>query len=204
MKKLMIIVAGLGLFAVTSQAGLTWGTALAITNLNGSFVPTSSGSVSPYSPNDPTVGAFAQLIKANVTPQPFVNSGSGVSGGDVVMAITYSGENDDEQTAGGFNFQGSSIFNSSVYNGTYYVRVFNAAQADLASWNQGTNAPIPTGASYYFQSTTLTYTHDPLNPVQFEFAPSGGQASNPVPEPTTMALLGIGGLVLARRLRRKG
>lgn len=196
MKKIVYVVVAGVLIAQIAVAGLRWGSGSnVILDFNGDPVSTSDSF-------DPTAGAFAQLIRILVgdTPSAFVASGSGVSGNDEVADIMYSGQYDDLSDPGTFNFMPATIFNDSAFDGFYYVRVFDAAQATLADWNEGTDAPIPAGAQYYFQSTVIEYTHNPLEPTLFNFG--SGQTLNLIPEPGTMALLAAG-LIGVAAIRRK-
>ena len=182
---------------VCVKADLYWGNSVAITDNLGTALTASE--------TDPTVGCFAQLILANgSTANPFQNSGSGVSGGDTVMDTIYAGMGDMFYTDGIFP-QALGV-SGSANNGYYYVRVFDAAQATLADWNQGNAAPIPSTASYYWQSDVHSYAHVDGIPDQWDFAPSGGSTMNliAVPEPTTLAFLGLGfgALILRKKMRK--
>ena len=197
MKKIVVaLVLGAFLFAQMAMASLQWGSgANVITDFNGDPVATTDSF-------DPTAGAFAQLIRIlnGTTPWDFVNSGSGIdTANEVVMDTMYSGLWDDLSDPGTFAF-GPEMFNNTSFDGTYYVRVFDAPQGTVGEWNQGTNAPIPSGASYYFQSSTLTYSHDDLNPVVWNFG--SGQTLNAIPEPSTVLLL-AGGFLGIMAIRRK-
>jgi len=202
MKSMMRSMVMLSVFALASAAvaGLYWGSGNnVITDFNGDPVPT-SGSF------DPTVGAFAQLIRitSGSSPSDFVASGNGVSGFDQVVATVYSGLNDDLSDPGVFAYAGTTIFSGSEYNGWYYVRVFDAAQPTVDAWNLGNNAPIPTGASYYWQSATYNYTHNETEPSYFNFG--SGQTTlpiNTIPEPGVLALIALG-LVGIRLTRKNG
>lgn len=183
-----------------AHAGLFWGSGInVIQDFNGSPVATTDSF-------DPTAGAFAQLIKIinGSTPFAFVNSGSGISvGNEEVVETVYSGLNDDLSDPGTFQFNATSTLNGSEFDGTYYVRVFDTPQATLADWNLGTSAPIPSGAQYYFQSSTLSYTHNELSAETWNFG-AGQTTLAVVPEPGTMALLGVGLFGLAARRRMNG
>ena len=204
MKKIISLIV-LGVIASqVSFASLRWGNGSdVILNELGNPVPTSSEEVAPFIPLDPTVGAFAQLIRILVgaTPYDFVNSGSGISvGNEQVVETMYSGQHDDLlETEGAFNFTSVPILNGSQFDGIYYVRVFNAPQATVEAFNLGNAAPIPSGATYYWQSATYNYVHNDLSPSVFNFGP--GQTLNAVPEPGTVLLMAMGlvGLFVHRR-----
>lgn len=197
-EKVMVLAAVSLLSAHVALAAMSWGNAPnVITDFDSDPVPTSDSFTA-------TEGAFAQLIRILVGTDPFgfVNSGSGISvGNEEVMDVAYSGQWDDLADPGTFTFTPTPILNDTAFNGWYYVRVFDSPQATLADWNEGTDAPIPTGAQYYFQSSTFEYTHNPLEPSFFDFG--SGQTLNLIPEPGTMALLAAGliGVVAIRRKR---
>ncbi|MDD4737235.1 MAG: PEP-CTERM sorting domain-containing protein [Kiritimatiellae bacterium] len=199
MKIVSMSVAVLLAAAVGVHADLYWENSVAITD---------SGSTPlAASWNDPTVGCFAQLIMSSgTTANPFVNSGSGVSGGDAVMATMYCGMGDEWGYSDGiFPMQGTAAVSGSAGNGYYYVRAFDGAQT-LSEWNNGTAAAIPTSAAYYWESAVHEYTHNASLPDRWDFAASGGSTLNmiAVPEPTTLAFLGLGfGALLLRRKVRK-
>lgn len=199
MKKVLVLML-LGFFsAQVAMGSLRWGSGInVITDYNGDPVETSDSF-------DPTAGAFAQLIRVlnGTTPYAFTGVGSGIdTANEAVMGVVYSGLNNDLSDPGTFAFPLVYSFGSSDYNGTYYVRVFDAPQASVAAWNQGTNAPIPAAAAYYFQSETLAYTHNELSPQTWNFGE--GQTLNPIaiPEPTTMLLM-VGGFAGVMAIRRK-
>ncbi len=193
-------IVAMALVSATSHAGLYWGSGInVIQDFNGDPVPTSDSF-------DPTVGAFAQLIQIlnGTTPYAFVNSGSGISvGNEIVVQTVYSGLYDDLSDPGTFAFSGTTILNGSEFNGTYYVRVFDAPQSSVGDWNLGVNAPIPASAQYFYQSSTHSYTHNELSPETWNFG-AGQTTLAVVPEPGTFALLGIGMIGLAVRRRMVG
>ena len=74
----------------------------------------------------------------------------------------------------------------------------------MEAWNLGNSAPIPTGASYYFQSGAYSYTHNETEPSYFNFG--AGQTTlpiNTIPEPGVLALIALG-LVGIRLTRKNG
>ena len=209
MKKLCVLFFLVLLSISQSFGALRWGSdAAVILDFNGNPVPSSSEELSPFTPLDPTVGAFAQLIRilTGSTPFEFVNSGSGISpGNEQVVGTMYSGLYDDLLvTAGAFPRSTDGTFlNGSEFNGFYYVRVFDAPQATLEAYDLGNAAPIPAGAQYYYQSSVYEYTHNPLVESIFDFGP-GQTTLAVVTEPGTLALLGVGMLGLAARRRMIG
>lgn len=196
MKKGLFVAVLVALTSTMSFGGFKWGSGInVITDFNGDPVPTSDSS-------DPTVGAFAQLVRilTGNDPYAFVNSGSGIDIlNEQVIDTSYSGNYDDLADPGTFVFGSSFIMNDSSFNGTYYVRVFDAPQTTIGDWNLGVDAPIPGSAQYYFQSATYNYTHIELSPVTWNFG--SGQTLNVVPEPGVLAMMGLGlfGLAAARR-----
>lgn len=195
MKLINGLVIIMSLFAASAQADLVWGNSVAITDYNGTALTASW--------DDATVGCFAQLIYCSgSTANAFVNSGTGVSGGDTVVATSYAGKGDQWGYTDGI-FPGATGVSGSAGNGYYYVRVFDAAESTLADYN---NALIPSTASYYWQSDVHQYTHVEQTPDQWDFAAAGGSTTNliAVPEPTTLAFLGLGALamVLRKRVRK--
>jgi hypothetical protein len=184
------------LLTASAKADLAWYNTGAISNFNGVAVATDD--------TDPTIGVFAQLIHitSGAEASAIVNSGSGVSGFDVVWDVSFAGRGDD------LHFENPGLFplRTGVFgleNGYYYVRVFDAPQATLEDFNLGTNAPLPSSSQYYWQSDAFSYTHNEVSPSQFDFAPSGGQTLTLIPEPNVLALIFIGaaGLAYARRKR---
>jgi len=175
------------------QADLFWFNSVSINDQ--SNVPLTA------SETESSVGCFAQLIYcgANATIDPFVTSGSGVSGDDSVLATMFAGQGDMFYSDGFFPVQGTAAISGANPNGTYYVRVYNAPNLSFAS---GNSAPIPSGATRYFQSTTYSYTHSETLPDNFDFASSGGQTLLPIPEPAMLGL-GIIGLISLRFFGRK-
>jgi len=181
------------LLSVNSFADLFW--------LNSAPILDETGSPVGASQTDPTVGFFAQLIFAganNVVDAFDPNyAGNGVSSDDVVVDTMFAGENFFAATAGFFPIQSTASVIGAAGNGIYYVRVFNAPNISFAS---GPSAPIV--GSYYWESATHSYTHNPTTPDQWDFAPSGGQTTIAiVPEPSVIAIMGLGlfGLASARR-----
>lgn len=168
------------LFAIAaSHAGLVWGNSGAITNERGVAVASSR--------TDGAVGAFAQLICAgpNETADAFVRSGTGLGGDDVVVATVFSAEDFFSAPAPGIFPMRVLALASADSNKVYYVRVFNVPNPDYA---EGTSAPAPLRATYFWQSATHAYAHDELLDDHWNFAPAGGQtlvrgmiASNDVP-----------------------
>ncbi len=199
MRKILVIATLTAAFmsAPTSWSALQWGSGInVITDFDSNPVATSDSF-------DPTVGAFAQLIRILVGTDPynFVASGSGIDTfNEQVLDVMYSGQYDDLADPGTFTFTPTPILNNSSFNGWYYVRVFDSPQATLADWNEGTDAPIPSGAQYYFQSNPYQYTHNELETSIFNFG--SGQTLNAIPEPGTMALLAAG-LIGVAAIRRK-
>ncbi|HMO52508.1 MAG TPA: PEP-CTERM sorting domain-containing protein [Kiritimatiellia bacterium] len=206
MKKILTALFTVAMMSHLSFGSLVWGTDGSILNFNGQPVPSSSEELAPFIPQDPTVGAFAQLIRILSGNQPFsfVNSGSGISvGNEQVVDTMYSGQWDDiMETPGAFPYSINSLLNGSQFNGFYYVRVFDAPQASAAAFNLGNAAPIPAGAQYFYQSSVLNYTHNDLAQTVWDFTGAlGGQTLNAVPEPGTVLLMarGLVGLFVHRR-----
>lgn len=196
MKRVLTVAALVAFTTSLSFGGFKWGSGInVITDFNGDPVATSDSF-------DPTVGAFAQLIRilSGSEPYDFVNSGSGIDTlNEVVVDTMYSGLYEDLSDPGTFSF-GPFILNDSAFDGTYYVRVFDAPQANVGDWNLGGDAPIPASAQYYFQSATYNYVHNDLAPVTWNFG-SGQTTLAIVPEPGVLAMMGLGlfGLAAARR-----
>ena len=193
MKK--FVLAAVVLVALVSgvHADLFWYNMGAISNQNGVALAADE--------TQSSIGCFAQLIYAgaNGLADSFVASGSGISGDDRVEATMFAGQGDMFYSDGFFPLQGSAAISGANPNGTYYVRVYNAPNLNFAS---GTNAAIPGAASYYFQSTTLAYTHSETVSEYFDFAPNGGRTLLPIPEPAMLGL-GIMGLISLRFFGRK-
>jgi len=192
MKKIFAMLTAVTILAFSAQADLFWYNSAAILDENGDPVVASD--------SDSTVGYFAQLIFAGVNgPDLFVASGSGVSGDDAVVDTMFAGQNDFLFVDGFFPLQVSPALSGPSGNGDYFVRVFNAPNLNF---NDGNAADIPGSATFYFQSDVLSYTHNDTQPELFDFAPMGGQTLNVVPEPSTLAMLGISLAALARMRRR--
>ncbi len=111
----------------------------------------------------------------------------------------FAGQGDSLYSDGFFPLQGSAAISGANPNGNYYVRVYDAPNASFAS---GTNAPIPSGAAYYYQSGLYSYTHSETLPDSFDFASSGAQTMTPIPEPAMIGL-GIIGVISLRLLRKR-
>ncbi len=182
---------------VSGYAGLYWGSGVnVIYNSNGSTPLATSDSY------DPTAGAFAQLIRILVGTDPygFTGTGNGTSAGnESVMAVTYSGQNDDLSDPGTFQYAGATILANSSYDGTYYIRFFNAPTT-AGEWADNMNI-YPTAATHYNQTVTYAYTHNESVPSTFQAA--SGSTTTAIPEPATLALVGLGALGLRLIKRRK-
>jgi hypothetical protein len=183
----------------SSHANFLWGTDSVVSNFTGNAIPTSPF----FGPADSTAGAFAQLIRilTGSNPFAFVNSGSGIDVvNEQVVHTSFSGQSL-FANEGTFEFQNAASLNSTNFNGFYYVRVFDAPQASAGDFDLGNAAPIPAGAQYYFQSEVVNFawTLSPAEP--WDFAPSGAQTLNVVPEPGVLAMMGLGlfGLATVRR-----
>lgn len=195
MRKL-ILTALIAVVALSAQADLYWYNTVAINDENGDPVTASQ--------SDSSVGYFAQLLftGADGEADAFVVSGSGISGDDAVIATMFAGQNYFLATDGFFPLQDPPpAVAGSAGNGDYYVRVYNAPNSNFG---MGTNAPIPSGATYYWQSAEHTYTHSETLPDSWDFAPSGGQTLTPIaiPEPALLGLAVVG-LVSLRLYRRR-
>ncbi|QHI67952.1 PEP-CTERM sorting domain-containing protein [Tichowtungia aerotolerans] len=194
MKKAIII----ALTAITSVAmanELLWGTSTVLQDQTGSTIATSFG--------DPLSGAFAQLVYAGADGQidAFGTSGAGTTGDDMVVAINYAYGTTAAPFAqpgllGKFNLLTTSGVNSLAENGTYYVRLFNAANSN---YGDGTSASVfGTAITYYWDSGVTTFSYDELGAdVSWDFASGGSPATGDwtavaVPEPATIGLLGLG------------
>lgn len=192
--KYVIIAILVSNLSISSFADLLWFNSEPILDFDGNAVLSSQ--------TDSSVGYFAQLIFAGASaPSAFVNAGSGVSGDDVVVDTMFAGMNDFLATDGFFPLQNTPAVQGSANNGNYYVRVFDAPNLDF---NLGTSAPIPSAANYFWQSEVHTFVHSDFEPDNWDFAPSGGQTFELIPEPSAMALLFIGGgslMYFRRRLR---
>lgn len=192
MKIKLLVVSFIAAFAsLAAHADLFWYNNFAVLDENGDPVTASE--------TDHTVGYFAQLIFAGASPDAFVASGNGTSGDDAVIETMFSGQNDFLYVDGFFPIQAVAAVLGSGGNGDYYVRVFNAPNPDFYD---GTSAEIPASATHYWQSDVHTYTHSDTLPDTWDFAPSGGQTLTViVPEPSVLAIMGLGlfGLASARR-----
>lgn len=200
MKKFILVVAVAG-FALSTHADLRWGNSGAISN----FYNLSGGAALAADQSQSSVGCFAQLIYAglNGSADLFTTSGNGVTGDDVVVDTMFAGQDDFDATAGIFPTRAAEFFpDNSTRNGDYYVRVYNAPNLDFAGL--GTNAPVPGGATYYFQSEEHTYAYDVQFgfPDNFDFAPDGGRTTLPIPEPAALGL-GVIGLISLRLFSSK-
>jgi hypothetical protein len=189
-----VLVAGL-LITSAAKADLFWFNSLPILDFDGNEVASDQF--------DSSISAFAQLIfaGANGVADSFAASASGVTGDDVVAAIMHAGQNDFLffLNPGLFPLQEFPAVIGSGGNGNYFVRVFDSPSA---SFGAGLAASVPT-SGYYWQSEIHTFTHEdpPSPPDNWDFAPLGGQTLTVVPEPSVMAIMGLGlfGLAAARR-----
>lgn len=192
MKKFLALLAMGSVLAFSAQADLYWFNSGAILDENGDPVKADEF--------DSTIGYFAQLIFAgNDGPDAFVPSGSGVSGNDVVVDTMFAGMGDFLYTDGFFPLQPGPAVAGASSSGEYFVRVFNAPNLNFVDGNA---ADIPGTATYYYESSSISYTHSDTLPELWDFAPMGGQTLNVVPEPSTLAMLGISLAALARLRRR--
>ncbi len=193
MKKLLTALVSVMILASAVHADLYWMNSLAINDQNGVALAADE--------SDYTIGCFAQLIYcgANNSIDFFSVVGSGVTGDDVVMATMFAGQNEPFFSDGFFPAQSVPAVTGPNPDGIYYVRVYNAPNANFA---QGNSAPIPTTATHYFESATYNYTHSGTTPNTFDFAPDGGQTMNLIPEPAMLGL-GVIGLISLRLFARK-
>ncbi len=114
-----------------------------------------------------------------------MRSDTGVSDDDVVVATVFSAEDFFSAPIPGIFPMRMLALGPVDSNKVYYVRVFNAPNPNYA---EGTNAPAPLRATYFWQSATHAYAHNELLDDQWNFAPEGGEtlvrgmiASNDVP-----------------------
>lgn len=166
-------------YCVNADSALVWGNSGAITNEQGTAVASSR--------TNGAVGSFAQLIwvGTNNTADAFVRSDTGTSGDDEVVATVFSAENFFAAPLPGIFPIRVLALTATDSNKVYFVRVFNAPNPD---YTDGTYAPAPLHATYFWQSTPHAYQHNELLDDQWNFAPAGGQtllrgmiASNNVP-----------------------
>jgi hypothetical protein len=209
-KKILYIVASFGLFVATAQAAVTfsWGTTTAPNRLYSDLGKTVL--LQPSSSSDWTTSCFIQLIwdvSANGLNQA-VNSGNGIAGGsdDQVVATAWVGQGQ-LTTSGRFS---ASFTESLAIGSRLYIRAWNAPSSNYSGGATDTAALIPVAGLYGDSSTYYSTTGDPLGaPPPNEIttlANFGGGISTtitPVPEPSTVALLGIGLVAVALRRRLK-
>lgn len=211
MKKcvLMSIIAGM---AVSVHADMFW--------FNGSVISNQLGVALAADMTDYNIGCFAQLIFAGVRNSDGdggradafdpVNSLTGVSGDDMVVATMFAGENDNLHLPGYFPAQVNAAVTGDPdptdegYSWYYYVRVFNQANPNFL---MGTNAPVPGPSGYYWQSTLHQYVYNRDQPIvdNYNFTGSTGRKTTiyyAIPEPGALGL-GIVGLLSLRLFARK-
>lgn len=179
-----------------AETNLMWGNSSAITYFDLS-------TALPCATDDTNwmAGCFVQLISCGgngVADAFHFAAATGVSGDDAVVATGFLGQNE------GFGGQpGLYPFQPflGVSMGTYFVRVFDDPSSDFPS---GVNARFPDhSTNHFWQSSIGTYEPDITGYDDWDFAPSGGAALIPIPEPSTVVfgLLAIGGIAMVRRLR---
>lgn len=182
--------------ALSAHADLYWYNSGAISNQLGVALAASK--------TDSSIGCFAQLIYTGADHEKddfSSNSVTGTSDDDVVVATMFCGQNAvPSARAGKFPLQATAAVVGNGGNGDYYVRVYNAPNLNF---NMGIDAPIPSLATYYWESGEHTYTHSATLPDNWVFTSTGGQTSIPIiPEPGVFGL-GIIGLISLRLFARK-
>ena len=198
MTKKLLIVALLTVSTATSHAYIFWFNSSTnriagsdgVTPLTGSF-------------SDNTVGCFVQLVYAgaNNSIDNAINSGTGVTGDDVVVSTGWFGQKVFGNVQG--YMDGDDVYEAA---GTYYVRAWSAPASNYAA------GLVPTGEStYYGNSDTFSYSvPDPEAEVAFNFGGTGdgnniGWSTNmsvaAIPEPGAV-MLALIGILSARFFRR--
>lgn len=156
------------------------------------------------SKSDATVGAFAQLIHDvngdGLNPIDLGNA-DGAGGDDVVLAWSFIGWNTGFSPANGSINVADTAIASVPENNHIFVRTWDAPSPG------GGAAPLPGTSSvamWYGDSPNFFVTDDTGNPADFNIQGFYTNIPVVVPEPGTLAFIGLGLVTIAyRRLRRK-
>jgi hypothetical protein len=216
MRKKVIVALVLMVAAVSARASLTitWGVQ---NNASDPRIYRDSGFTDLLDPaaniNNSYDGCFVQLIlvggvsSGSSTPSQATDSGEGTgTSGDTVLATSWIGLG--SPTFGspyqGYFVQDNSGFTSSdiAQNDYVFIRAWNNVSSD--------GSTVPTtgsggGAALYGDSPVMQLTVDPDGDgasVEFYVTSNFSTTLTPVPEPTTLMLLGLGmvGLAIRRRV----
>ena len=179
----------------TAQAGLFWGA-----YTENQPVYDSDGVTALPLGDSSVLGAFAQLIRitAGSSAGVFTGTGTGIDvANETIADYMYAGQYDNSLPDGYFAYNIPSILNNTSFNGFYYVRVFNAPQSSQEDFD---SALIPATATHYYESATFQYTHNETSPDTYDFGDNSTTLAI-VPEPSVIAIMGLGlfGLASARR-----
>ena len=220
MKRITSITAGL-LFAVSASADIEWSvTSLAILGPDdeGNETETSFTTALPGNAFSSASGYFVQLIYAGANgvadaiPSPNSLGDTAVQNDDVVAATRWVGAGRFVDGAGKFN-AGSPFADDVV--GNYFVRAWAGISDDSALVTSADpTARVPSAINgthwWYGDSAVFANPGDGAGVPQInshDFSSTGQIVANNlvqnIPEPSTFALLGIGGLLVVSRMRRK-
>ena len=160
-------------------------------------------------------GVSITALVGSIFPDPAFDAYLSTSIGSSAGAALYTATGVDAPgTDSAANFTPVTLFsNLSLGAGTYYLTLFStdASASDNIRWATGTTVNVGTDVTGGFANAGGEGTPDTTNPWKSTFVSSSatlgftvtGTAAAAVPEPSTFALLGLGGIGLMIRAYRR-